>query len=82
MSGDVGEGVRCHPVIQGLGRMAAGREKKTNFCPPPPTVIRRDPLENPWKWAVLEGVPCGCPAGPNFFHSIFSHVACFPPNAS
>ncbi len=27
MSGDVGEEVRSHPVIQGFGRMAAGREK-------------------------------------------------------
>jgi hypothetical protein len=26
MSGDVGNEVRCHPVIHGFGRMAAGRE--------------------------------------------------------
>ena len=61
MSDDVGSA--NSPSFIDLGEWPQDVKKTTNFRPPPPTVIRPDPLEKPWEWGVLESVLRGSPAG-------------------
>jgi hypothetical protein len=74
MSGDVGEGARCHPVIQGFGRVAAGREKTAEFfyCHE-----RSAPAKCRWKFAELQRTRCVSLAmplanGKKYFDSFFT----------